>query len=170
MSPLLANIALTVLDEHMASKWAASSYQRARRRRQGEANYRLVRYADDFLILVDGDQQHAVQAKAEAAAVLATMGLRLSEEKTTITHIDQGLDFLGWHIQRHRKRGTSRRFIYTYPARKALRSVMAKVKMICRQNTNLPLEILLHRLNPVLRGWTTYFRPGVSFAAFSYLR
>jgi RNA-directed DNA polymerase len=170
LSPLLANIALSVLDEHMASKWAASSYQRAKRRRQGEANYRLVRYADDFLILVDGDREHAVQAKTEAATVLATMGLRLSEEKTTITHIDEGLDFLGWRIQRHRKRGTSRRFIYTYPAKKALRSVMVKVKMICRQNTNLPLEVLLHRLNRLLRGWTAYFRPGVSFAAFSYLR
>ena len=41
---------------------------------------------------------------------------------------------------------------------------------MCRQNTNLPLEVLLHRLNPVLRGWTAYFRPGVSSAAFSYLR
>jgi len=47
---------------------------------------------------------------------------------------------------------------------------MAKVKAICRQNTNLPLEVLLLRLNQLLRGWTTYFRPGVSFAAFSCLR
>lgn len=170
LSPLLANIALSVLDEHLASQWAVSSYQRAKRRRQGGANYRLVRYADDFLILVAGDREHAVQAKAEAATVLAAMGLRLSEEKTSITHIDEGLDFLGWHIQRHRKRGTSSYFIYTYPSKKALRSVMAKVKVICRQNTNLSLQVLLHRLNRLLRGWTTYFRPGVSFAAFSYLR
>jgi RNA-directed DNA polymerase len=47
---------------------------------------------------------------------------------------------------------------------------MAKVKMICRQNVNLPLESLLHQLNRVLRGWTSYFRPGVSSAAFRYLR
>ena len=48
------------------------------------------------------------------------MGLRLSAEKTLITHIDEGLDFLGWRIQRHRKRGTNRHYIYTYPSRKAL--------------------------------------------------
>ena len=42
------------------------------------------------------------------------MGLRLSPEKTLITHIDEGLDFLGWHIQRHRKPGTNRRYVYTY--------------------------------------------------------
>jgi len=79
------------------------------------------------------------------------MGLRLSQEKTLITHIDQGLDFLGWRIQRHRKRGSNRRYVYTYPAKKALRAVTGKVKTLCRQVTNLPLAVLLHRLNPQAR-------------------
>ena len=98
------------------------------------------------------------------------MGLRLSPEKTLITHIDEGLDFLGWHIQRRRKRGTNRYYIYTYPSRKAMKSVTGKVKVICRQNHNLPLKVLLHRLNSLLRGWTTHFRAGVSSTAFNYLR
>ena len=89
------------------------------------------------------------------------MGLRLSEEKTLITHIDEGLDFLGWHIQRRRKRGTNRRYVYTYPSRKALKAVTGKVKARCRQNLNLPLETLLRQLNPVLRGWTAYFQQDV---------
>jgi len=89
---------------------------------------------------------------------------------TAITHIDEGLDFLGWRIQRRRKRGTSKHYVYTYPARKSVTSVTTKVKTLCRQNINLPLEVLLHRLNSLLRGWTTYFRPGVSSATFSYLR
>ena len=97
------------------------------------------------------------------------MGLRLSVEKTAITHIDEGVDFLGWRIQRHRKRGTHRHYVYCYPAKKALRAVTAKVKTLCRQDTNLPLAALLHRLNPVLRGWTAYFRPGVSAKTFQYL-
>jgi RNA-directed DNA polymerase len=59
---------------------------------------------------------------------------------------------------------------YTYPARKSVASVTTKVKTLCRQNINLPLEVLLHRLNSLLRGRTTYFRPGVSSAAFNYLR
>ena len=101
---------------------------------------------------------------------MSTMGLRLSPEKTLITHIDEGLDFLGWRIQRHRKRGTDRHYVYTYPAKKAVKAVTGKVKTLCRQNTNLPLEVLLHRLNPMLRGWTAYFRPGVSSIAFRYLR
>jgi RNA-directed DNA polymerase len=98
------------------------------------------------------------------------MGLRLSQDKTLITHIDEGLVFLGWHIQRHRKRGTNRHYVYTYPSRKAVKAVAGKVKTLCRKTgTGLPLDILLIGLNPMLRGWCEYFRPGVSSATFQYL-
>jgi len=172
LSPLLANIALSVLDEHFAQIEggpAASGWERRNRRRRGQANYRLIRYADDFLVMVSGDREHAERMRDVVAAVLMPMGLRLSEAKTMITHIDEGLDFLGWRIRRHRKRGTTRRYVYTYPAKKALKAVMAKVKTICRQNSNEPLKVLLHRLNPVLRGWATYFRSGASASTFQYL-
>lgn len=69
-----------------------------------------------------------------------------------------------------KKDGSGKQYICTYPSKKALKAVMAKVKMICRQNTNLSLTALLHRINPVLRGRTTYFRPGVSSVTFGYLR
>jgi RNA-directed DNA polymerase len=172
LSPLLANVALSVLDEYIAGIEGgpgSTQGERAKRKRQGKANYRLVRYADDFLVLVTGTREHAEDMRTQVAEVLAPMGMRLSLEKTKITHINEGLDFLGWHIQRHRKRGTQRQYVYTYPSRKALRSVMAKVKKICRRSVNLPLPALLHELNPVLRGWCAYFRPGVSSATFQYL-
>jgi RNA-directed DNA polymerase len=113
---------------------------------------------------------HAEALKEEIAGVLTTMGLRLSPEKTLITHIDEGLDFLGWRIQRHRKRGTDKQYVYVYPAKKALAAVKVKIKTWCRQNTNLPLNILLIHLNRMLRGWTAYFKYGCSSATFSYLR
>ena len=76
------------------------------------------------------------------------MGLRLSPEKTLVTHIDEGLDFLGWRIQRHRKKGEDRQYVYTYPAKKALRAICRKVKDVCRgTNIDQPLSALLHRLN-----------------------
>jgi len=98
------------------------------------------------------------------------MGLRLSPEKTLITHIDKGLDFLGWRIQRHRKRGTDKHYVYVYPAKKALAAVMAKIKTLCRQDKNLPLAVLLHQLTSMLRGWTAYFRNGCSSKTFQYVR
>jgi RNA-directed DNA polymerase len=98
------------------------------------------------------------------------MGLRLSTDKTLITHIDDGLDFLGWHIQRHRKRGTNRHYVYTYPAKKSLRAAKVKVRTLCQQvDTNQPLETLLLRLNPAVKGWCAHFRPGVSSETFQYL-
>jgi RNA-directed DNA polymerase len=172
LSPLLANIALSVLDDHFAEAWQrdmATRPLRERRRRHGHATYRLVRYADDFVVMVAGTKAHAEDLKSEVAAVLSTVGLRLSVEKTMIVHIDEGFDFLGFRIQRQPKRGSNKRYVYTWPAKKALASITAKVRAITRQGTNQPLSDLLRQLNGVLRGWTTYFRHGVSKATFGYL-
>jgi len=166
-------VALSVLDEFIArgpGGPGASPCERARRRRQGLPNYRLCRYADDWCLAISGTKAHAEALKEEIAKVLSAMGLRLSPEKTLITHIDEGLDFLGWRIQRHRKRGTGKSYVYVYPAKKALVAIMAKVKAFCRQSTNLPLSVLLIHLSRMLRGWTAYFEYGCSNATFSYLR
>jgi RNA-directed DNA polymerase len=172
LSPLLANVALSVLDEHIASAPggpASGSVERARRLRHGRPNFRLVRYADDWCLMVKGTRADAEALRDEIAEVLATMGLRLSEDKTVVTHIDEGLDFLGWRIQRHRKKGTSRHYVYVYPAKKAVRAAIRKIKTLCRQVVvNQSLDDLLRRLNSTLRGWCAYFRPGVSSAVFSY--
>ena len=63
---------------------------------------------------IKGTRSHAEALRDEIAGALAVMGLRLSPDKTLTTHIDEGVDFLGWRIQRHRKRGTNRYYIYTY--------------------------------------------------------
>jgi RNA-directed DNA polymerase len=173
LSPLLANVALSVLDEHIAQARGgpvSGKAERAWRRRRGFPNFRLVRYADDWCLLVHGTRADAERLREQIAAVLTPMGLRLSAAKTAITHIDEGIDFLGWRIQRHRKRGTDRHYIYTYPAKKAVLAATRKVKTICRQvEVNQPLDVLLRRVNAALRGWCGYFRPGVSSAVFAYL-
>ncbi len=108
LSPLLANIALSVRDDHFAraEREQTSVAARQRRRRHGLANYRLVRYADDFVVLVAGTREHAEALRGEVAAVLAPMGLHLSAAKTRIAHIDEGFDFPGFRIQRQPKRGS----------------------------------------------------------------
>ena len=85
VSPLLANIALSVLDDHFANAWqtmSATDYQRWKRRRAGLPNYRLVRFADDFVVLVHGSRADTEQLRDDVVRVLAPMGLRLSAAKT----------------------------------------------------------------------------------------
>jgi len=100
---VLANVALSVLDDHFAKAWEAmgDSNDRAYRRRKGLATYRLVRYADDFVVLVAGSQNDAAGLREEIARALTPMGLRLSEEKTRLSH-RRGFDFLGWRSSANR--------------------------------------------------------------------
>ena len=111
LSPLLANVALSALDEYFADAWTAmeDSSARHRRLRRGLATYRLVRYADDFVVMVNGTGEHARALREEVAAVVAPLGLRLSEAKTRTVHIDKGFDFLGFRIQRQPKRAPGSR-------------------------------------------------------------
>jgi RNA-directed DNA polymerase len=172
LSPLLSNVALSVLDEHFAAKWAAlgPKWKRFRHRQAGGVLMKSVRYADDFVILVHGQRSDAEALWDEVSGVLAPMGLRLSVEKTKICHISEGFDFLGWHIQRHRWRSrTDKWAIYTYPSTKALASIKDKVRSLTRRAMHRTLADLLRRLNPVLRGWCNYFRHGVCSRLFSYL-
>ena len=172
VSPLLANIALSVLDDHFAEPWqtmGATPYQRWKRSQVGLPNYRLVRYADDFVVLVHGSQDDTEALREDVTRVLVPMGLRLSAAKTRVSHIDEGLDFLGFRIQRRRKPGTTRRVVYTYPSKKALAAVIGRVRALTRRTAHPSLAALLRQLNPVLLGWCTYFRHGVSKATFGYL-
>jgi RNA-directed DNA polymerase len=171
LSPLLANIALTVLDAHFSAKWDAhtSPYRREAHRKRGGATYRIIRYADDFVIMVAGTKAHADALWDEVAEVIAPLGLRLSVEKSRVCHLDEGFDFLGFRIQRRRKKGTTKMCVYTYPSKKALLSILEKVRALTKRARHHGLADLLGRLNPVLRGWCAYFRHGVSKATFGYL-
>jgi RNA-directed DNA polymerase len=172
LSPCLANIALSVLDEHFTRKWEelGPEWTRAKHRKAGAPTYRLVRYADDFVVMVKGTREHAEALWDETSTVLAPIGLRLSEEKTRVCHIDEGFDFLGYRIQRRARRGrTGKRAVYTYPSKKALASAMNKVRSLTRRQKHRTLADLLLAVNRVLQGWCNYFRHGVSAQTFSYL-
>lgn len=172
LSPLLANIALATLDEHFARKWEAlgPDWTRAKLRRQGVPAYRLVRYADDFVVMVAGTRTDCEALWNELGGVLAPTGLRLSADKSRVCHLDEGFDFLGFRIQRRRWKGRpGKRAVYTYPSREALTSVMRTVRQLTRRRQHRTLADLLRAINPVLRGWCSYFRHGASKRTLDYL-
>jgi RNA-directed DNA polymerase len=171
LSPLMANIALSVLDRHFEAAWAARTHnQRARDRAEGRPSYRMIRYADDFVVLVRGTEAQAHQVKEQTAEFMREhMRLVLSPEKTAITHVDDGFDLLGFRSKRRPWR-KDKHVAYTFPSERALRAVMHRIKTLTKRNTtNLSLDALIHALNPVLRGWANYYRHAASKRCFAYL-
>jgi RNA-directed DNA polymerase len=144
---------------------------RWRATRRGAAAYRLIRYADDFVVMVFGTREHAQDLYGEVETVLGKVGLRLAADKTRVIGIDEGFDFLGFRIQRHRQRGSSRKLIYTYPSKKSLRTIRRKVTAATgRNSTSLPAKNLFIYLGQITRGWALYFRHGSSSYVFGLLQ
>lgn len=172
LSPLLANIALTHLDRYFRHLWEQcgnTGSQRMRYRAQGYPTIRLIRYADDFVVMVHGTRADAESLFQVTSQVLSPIGLALSEEKTRVVHIDEGLDFLGWRIQRRTKEGTQKKYVYTYPSKKAVQAITDKIRQLTLHNHFDSLTSLLNRLNPVLKGWCNYYRHGSSSRALAYV-
>jgi RNA-directed DNA polymerase len=172
LSPLLSNIALSVLDRHFEAAWAARTHsQRARDRANGRPSQRMIRFADDFVVLVRGTEAQAHQIKKQTTEFMAEqMRLTLSPEKTHITHVDDGFELLGFRIKRRPWRTAGKHVAYTFPSERALREVMHRIKTLTKRNTtNLSLDELIHALNPILRGWTNYHRHNAAKRCFAYL-
>jgi RNA-directed DNA polymerase len=172
ISPLLANVALSVLDSEFERRWAETSRYSSQRqylRRKGLATYRLIRFADDFVVMVKGTKAQAKAVMAELPGLLQGIGLKLYADKTRLTHIDDGFEFLGFVIRRKHS-GNAKPHVYTFVSDEALASIKRKVKALTsRSTTNLALHQLLRALNPVLRGWAAYYRFAAAKRTFAYL-
>jgi RNA-directed DNA polymerase len=174
LSPLIFNIAMTALDEHVMAPWKdggamATDYRRQARRTRGLPNWRIIRYADDFAVLVNGSEQDALALREEIAGVLATMGLRLSEAKTRVAHMSEGFAFLGFGIQWRLKKGTSKHHVYTFIDQRPIRSLKAKIRALTPRTSQQDLQSVLTRLNQAMHGWANYFRHAVAKTTFSML-
>ncbi|MBN0763772.1 group II intron reverse transcriptase/maturase, partial [Pseudomonas aeruginosa] len=112
----------------------------------------VVRYADDFIITgaTQAVLQHQVRPAIEA--FLKQRGLELSDEKTQITHISQGFDFLGQNVRKYAGK------LLITPARKSVKALLDKVREIANANKTATQANLILTLNQVIRGWTMYHR------------
>jgi group II intron reverse transcriptase/maturase len=159
ISPLLANVYLNEFDKWAEQKWHRRDInQRQKARRDGGGNYVMVRYADDFVVATNDTIEGARQAKAEIKAFLESdLKLTLSDEKTFITHVNNGFDFLGFHIRRRRSEG--RWVVHLRPRAESIRRVKAKIKEMTSRRMVLYEEVTrLSTLNAVVRGWCEYYK------------
>lgn len=157
ISPLLANVALHRLDQ----AWQEDGHRKGR----------LVRYADDFVVVCP-TAKRAEEARRRAGAVLADLGLSLSPEKTRIVELtrgNEGFDFLGFHLRKVESwKWRGKWYLQRWPSARAMSSIRSKVRALTdRRFTGLALSATVDRLNPVLRGWGNYFRGGNSARKFS---
>jgi RNA-directed DNA polymerase len=174
LSPLIFNVALSALDEHLHGPWKtggtmSTHSRRWQRRQRGLPNWRIVRYADDFVVLVHGTRDDVHALREEIADVLAGLGLRLSPSKTRIVHMSEAFDFLGFRIQWRRKQGTGKWYVYTFISHRAIRSVKAKIRTLTHKKSQQDLGYVLRRLTMLMHGWANYFRHAVAQKTFDML-
>lgn len=121
----------------------------------------FVRYADDFIITGESPEFLREKVLPIVREFLTERGLQLSEEKTVITHIGEGFDFLGKNIRKYNGK------LLIRPCKSAVKSFLGKVRDIIKSSKSIKQEILIRRLNPVIRGWVNNQRYVVSSKVFS---
>jgi len=148
ISPLLANIYLNVLD----TIWKVKKVQE-------RLEARLIRYADDFVVLCKGNTGRILQG---IKTVLGELRLNLHEEKTKVVDArKESFNFLGFTIQVKENPKTGKKFPLIIPSKKAMRHIKMEIKnLTCRKNLALPKEVIVNKLNEVVRGWVNYFYYG----------
>lgn len=149
----LANMALDGLELILNQRYRKLSPSGKWRSRDNGHKVNLVRYADDFIITADSKELLETEIKPMVEEFLAARGLSLSQEKTCITHISDGFDFLGSHIRRYPD-GVFR----IKPSQKNAKAFLDKVRGIFRAHKAITAESLIRQLNPVIQGWYNHHK------------
>ena len=148
ISPILANMTLDGIQELLASKFPIA----IKNGKEIRHKINLVRYADDFIVTGDSEEILKDEVKPLIAEFLAERGLTLSEEKTLVTHVDDGFDFLGFNVRRYN--GT----LLTKPSKDRVKKFTAKIKEVIKRNASSTQHDLIFTLNPIIKGWGEYYQ------------
>ena len=158
ISPLLANVYLHELDGYMKRYTALSLYEKRVRRRTGQANFAYIRYADDFVILSNGTREQTETMKEEVRNFLASaLHLSLSMEKTRITHLDDGFDFLGFTIRRSMGHNGMKTKVLI--SRKGQEKHLDTLRAATSPDTHEDsVTVKIKALNRIIAGWCRYYQ------------
>jgi len=158
ISPTLANMALDGLQKVLADKYK----RRTIKGKHYSPMVNLIRYADDFIITSENREVLETEIKPLVTEFLAERGLTLSEEKTVITNVNDGFDFLGFNIRKFKNQ------ILTKPSKTAQKRFLAKVRTTIKSNKACKQESLIRLLNPMITGWGNYYKHGATRDAFHW--
>lgn len=155
ISPLLLNVALHGMEEAAGCRPDAGRNERLR-------SPRTIRYADDFVVFCTTEEE-AWSVKKRLAEWLEPRGLSFNEDKTTVVNLDEGFDFLGFNVRKYSGKTLIK------PSKDAIRRVIGKLRDTARTMGQSPTEEVVRRLNPLIKGWSTYYRGAVSSEIFASL-
>lgn len=164
ISPTLANIVLDGMQEAIDLACGIKvSAKKKHPRRPNPYHIHMVRYADDFIVTSSDKSILETKVKPAIEAFLAKRGLELSQEKTLITSINHGFDFLGHHVRKYRDT------LLIKPSKKKVKVFLQKVQQVIREYRGSTTLALISKLNPMIRGWAIYYRHFVAKDTFSYV-
>lgn len=163
ISPILANMALDGMQEMLVNHFDLSAKGEISAFVHNKSKVNLVRYADDFIVTA-ATKEIAEEAKGLIREFLKTRGLELSEEKTTITHINDGFDMLGWTFRKFKGK------LIVKPSKKSIKNFVASLsETILKRGKAWKQEVLIEKLNQQIRGWTNYHQSVCASEAFAHI-
>jgi RNA-directed DNA polymerase len=157
ISPVLANLTLDGLERKLLELYPKGSY----RARKTKSRINVIRYADDFIVTGGTKELLEREVKPVIEQFLKERGLALSQEKTRLTHIDNGFDFLGHHFRKYRGK------LLVKPSKTNVKRFLCELRDIIKKNKTERAISLITQLNPKVRGWTNFYRHVVSATTFS---
>ena len=152
ISPTLAVIALSGLETKLVS---------TRKRQRDKEKIHVIAYADDFIVTAASEQLLTGKVIPTIKTSLKEIGLELSIEKSRITKIESGFDFLGFNIRKYHEK------LLIKPSKASIKSFLEDIRATIKSASAQPTEILIHRLNQKITGWTNYYKGGVSSKIFA---
>ena len=164
VSPVLANIALHGMEAALGVKYRLHKGGVALQSKRA-----MVRFADDFVVFCE-TQEDAEVSKQILDEWMKVRGLTLSPEKTKIVHLSEGFDFLGFNIRQYPVSNTKTGWkLLIKPSKKSVQTIRNKIRQIWLDSLGKPIDVLIGKLNPIIRGQAYYFRTGVSSRIFHKL-
>jgi len=171
LSPMLANVALTALDDFCNKNFGAYT-KRSMKKGGNYVQNPIVRYADDFVIVCKSEYEaESIKGKI-ATFLLEFIGLELSSEKTKITHTADGFDFLGFNIRKYTQKSPKSKYhsigkLLIKPQKQKVINFLRRIQEVLNSNKTAKQESIIHKLNPMLQGFGMYYRFAVSKKTFA---